>query len=260
MLESPQGAERFLEHPEPLVRMVAIEVLEHHWEPDPTLARACERMAFEDTDSVVRSIAIGVFASCYSYTDDPRVGRILATVVRDEKQPVEFRSAAYNGLFCLRGKVLTLDGLCGIPPTSVRFPEEVDWAFVDGFLDESRTPSPVDPLRAFLPNSSEQEVDAVRLYEQGVRAMERRDYQKCVECATEILASVPYAAGACYLRGCAYIELDRLDQAIADLSRAVEANPDSVKSFRERARAYRLKGAIELAEQDEQAAAELEGH
>ena len=45
MLENRQAAERFLEHPEPGIRMVALEVLCHHWEPDANLARSSERMA-----------------------------------------------------------------------------------------------------------------------------------------------------------------------------------------------------------------------
>ena len=66
--------------------------------------------------------------------------------------------------------------------------------------------------------------------------------------------------GGCvfFTRNCAYIELGRFDEAIADLSRAVETDPHSAKSLRERGRAYRMKGLIDLAEQDERAAAKLE--
>lgn len=259
MLKSRQEAERFLEHPDAQVRMVALEVLEHRWQPDANLTRSCERMAFEDADSHVRNIALGVFASCFQYTDDPRVGHILATIVHDERQPMEFRSAAYHGLFTLRGKLLFWDELYTDPTARFPFPEKVDWPFVDSFLNESRTPSPVDPLRGSSPNLSDEEVNAVRLYKQGVEALERHEYQQCVEHLTGILTVMPYAAGASYLRGRAYIELGRLDEAIADLTRAVEAEPDSEKSLRERGRAYRLKGAIDLAEQDERVVASLEG-
>ena len=239
--------------------MVALEILDSHWRPDSNLASTSERMAFKDTDSHVRNIAIMVFASCFEYTDDPRVGRVLATIVRDEQHPMEFRSAAYHGLFTLRGKLFMWDGLYADPATDFPFPEKVDWSFVDSFLDESRTPSPVDPLRASTPNISEEEVNAIRLYQQGVEALERHDYRKCVGYLTDALALVPYAAGASYVRGCDYIELGKLDEAIVDLSRAVEADPDSVKSLRERGRAFRLKGVVDLAEQDEQAAAKVEG-
>ena len=150
--------------------MVALEVLCHHWKPDTNLAHSSERMAFDDSDFHVRNIALIIFASCFEYTDDPRVGRVLAAIVRDEQQPTEFRSAAYNGLFPLRGKMLSWDGLYANPPTDFPFPEGVDWLFVDTFLDESRTPSPVDPLGTSLPNSSEEEIDAVRLYQQGMEA------------------------------------------------------------------------------------------
>jgi tetratricopeptide (TPR) repeat protein len=259
MLFSRQGAERLLEHPEPSIRMVAIEVLNEHWKPDANLARASECMAFNDMDSDVREIALSVFAACFEYTDDPRVGHILANIVRDEQQPMKFRSMAYNGLFKLRGKSVIWYGLYDDPANiEFPFPKHVDWPFVDSFIDESRTPLPVDPLQAALPNCSEEEVNAVRLYEQGVEALENHEYQKCVEYLTDIFSFMPYAAGAAYVRGCAYIELGRVDEAIADLSLAVEANPNSLKSLRARSRAYRLKGVTDLAEQDERSATKLE--
>ena len=257
MLGGRRAAERFLKHPDAHIRTVALEVLEQHWMPDDNLWHACERMAFEDPDSQVRNMAIIVLGSCFEYTDDPRVGRLLAVATHDEQYPTAFRSAAYRGLYRLRGTSLTWPGLYSYPPADFPFPEGVDWSFVDSFLDESRVPLRVDPIRASAPSLLEADVDAIRLYKEGVDALERRDYGKCVESVTAVLALMPYAAGGYYLRGCAYIELGRADEAIADLTRAVEANPNSVRSLRECALAYRLKGDIDSAELDERAAAGL---
>jgi hypothetical protein len=259
MLESPERAKRFLDHPEPLTRIAAVDVLSQHWKSPAGLATVFERMAFEDGDLRVRGVALTAFALCYSYTDDTRVGRVLARIVRDEEQPARFRSAAYRGLFRLRGRILGLEGLCPPPPSSPRFPEEIDWPFVDSFLVESRTPSPVDPIKAALPDLSEGDVNAVRVYQQAVEALKRQDYQRCVELVNRTLVFRPDGAGAYRTRALAYIGLGKLDDAVADLSRAIELRPHSAMLLRERAKAYRLKGAIDLAEQDEQAAAAIDG-
>jgi hypothetical protein len=258
MFQSRKSAERLLGHPEPSVRIVALEVLDEQWKPDAHLAKACEQMAFGDADLQVRAVALLVLASCFEYTDDRRIGRMLGTIVRDERQPTELRLAAYHALFTLRGKVFIWDRLYGIPEASWSFADAIDWPFVDSFIDQSTTSSPIDPLRASSPDLSEAEVDAIRLYRRGIEAMEHRDYQECVRSLSVLLDSVPYAAGAAYLRGCANIELGRLDEAIADLSRAIEADPSCAKSLRERGRAYRLRGMIALAERDERAAASIQ--
>ena len=178
--------------------------------------------------------------------------------MHDERQPVKFRSAAYHGLFSLRGIPSEWNRLDSSAPRDFPFPDGVDWPFVDSFLDESRTRSPIDPLGAALPNLSPHELGAIRLYRQGVEALERGEYGRCIQHLNEAIALQPNAAGAHFARGRAYIALSKLDDAVADFSRAAELNPDSVRTLRERGRVYRLMGAVRLAEQDELAATEIE--
>lgn len=172
---------------------------------------------------------------------------------------MKFRLAAYHGLFSLRGTRLEWKGVYSSPPSDFPFPEGVDWSFVDSFLDASRTSSPVDPLVAALPNLSAEELGALRLYRQGVEALAKGDYSKCIEDLDEAIALQPSAAGAYFTRGRAYIELNRLDEAIVDLSRAAELSPNRAQTLRERGQVYRLRGEVGLAEQDERDAAAIEG-
>jgi hypothetical protein len=136
MLKSRLDAERYLNHPEPNVRITSIEVLAHHWKTNESLVNACRQIAFSDPDSVVRNVALITFGSYYSGTNDAGTGRLLARIVRDEQQPAKFRSAAYCALFKLRpGAVLFWDGLNQNPPTDFPFPDQVDWPLVDSYLD-----------------------------------------------------------------------------------------------------------------------------
>ena len=173
MMKSRQDAERFLEHPEPTVRIAAIEVLAEHWKPDSNMAPLCEGLAFSDADFRVRSVAITTLASLLRGSDDTNVGEKLASVVRDERQPVTFRLTAYHGLFSLRGRLFTWEGRYLSSASDLPFPDGVDWSFVESFLDRSRSALPVDPLAMALPNLSNEELTAVRLYRQGLKGAGR---------------------------------------------------------------------------------------
>jgi tetratricopeptide (TPR) repeat protein len=109
-----------------------------------------------------------------------------------------------------------------------------------------------------MPELSAAQARAFGLYNKGVEAFAHRDYEKSVEYLTEALGQEPTAAGGYLARGRANIELERTDEAIADLTRAIELNPSSLVALRERARAHRLRGAIDLAERDERIAAAIE--
>jgi len=136
MLADRQSAERMLSDPDPTLRDVALSVLAYHWGRDAQLAARCEELAVSDPDNGVRSTALHCLSSCYGNTSDSRVGQLLARMVRDEAQSMKVRIAAYEGLFHVRGvpphlRPISLEKL--LRGDQFRFPEDVDWAFVDSF-------------------------------------------------------------------------------------------------------------------------------
>src|SRR5439155_18152753 len=130
--------ERQLRNPTPDIRNVALEVLSFHWKQKGNFVATCETIAFDDPIPRIRAIALLCLARCYEATDDVRIGRLLASVVREESPYPDIRRAAYHGLFILRDLQLTWPGLAARPPTELRIPEDIDWAFVNSFLVEGR--------------------------------------------------------------------------------------------------------------------------
>ena len=119
---------------------------------------------------------------------------------------------------------------------------------------------PIDRSTAqFQGRVSEEHLAEFRLYREAIEALGRGDAEAALTRFSEILEREPNAGGIFATRAKAFVALGRPDEAIADLSRAIELRSDSAMLLRESAKAYRLKGAIDLAEQDEQAAAAIEG-
>lgn len=137
-LANRASAEKYLRNSEWKLRLAAISILREVWGPDDELAAVCEKMAFEDAHEQVRGVALYTLASCFSGTNDTRVGMLLARVVYDSKAPEGVRDAAYRGLFRIRD----VDIRAAPMPGKDRIPDDIDWVFVDSFLtraDPERT-------------------------------------------------------------------------------------------------------------------------
>jgi hypothetical protein len=128
MLRSCKATWDYLTHPDARARLGALAMIRDYWKPTADFAQLCEKMACEDDDLNVRCIALNCLISCYYGTWDVRIGRWLAGVVRDETQPPMFRKLAYTMLFTVRA-------IAEHPHAhTLRFPEQVDWEFVNSFL------------------------------------------------------------------------------------------------------------------------------
>jgi hypothetical protein len=260
MLASEAGAMRFLEHNSPKVRSAAIKVLCDHWKLRGTgwFADICEVLSVRDPDLLVRCGAISALGRCFRCTDDVRVGACLARFVRDETESNQVRLSAYLALLSVRRPNAILQ-LHPVQLTSVKNVDDVvDWALVSESLNISRSPVPIDPLWVGVPRPSEKRLAEFQLYTQGMEAFNRGEYEESARYFSDLLRDEPHAVGVRVARARAYIELGRLEDAIAELSRALElctTSSDASNALRERGRAYRLKGEVNLAEQDERAAA-----
>jgi hypothetical protein len=129
MLQSYQATRDLLQHPDPRARLGALGMIREYWKPPPDFAQLCERMAREDPDVDVRCMALNCLIPAYYYgSEDLRIGRWLAEIVRDQSQAPLFRKIAYVMLFAVRA---TDDNPLA---HTLQFPEQVDWSFVNTFL------------------------------------------------------------------------------------------------------------------------------
>lgn len=259
MLQDRSYALDQLRDTNPSIRHVALDVLAFHWKchKDPDFAQRCEGMATNDPDDTVRGIALSLLGECYENTDDPTIGMRLAQVVCDERQASNCRIGAYFALFRLRGRFADWPNRWSIPVTVFRFPEHVDWSFVNSFLDETRIPEPVDPLASVLWFESEERRKAFSFYQKAVEALEQKEYDTAVRLFTKSIRLGPEGAGAYFMRARAYLGLGKVDDAIADFTKSIEFSPHEATAYQERGQAYALKGLNELAEQDYRKASEL---
>jgi hypothetical protein len=129
-LQNRQAAAAHLSDPNPKRRLTALSILLHHWKPDDALAAASETMALTDPDSQVREIALIALRACYHGSNNARIGKLLADIVKDGSRPESVRKIAYAGLFQVRG--LPIESWPELK--AIRLDHDVDWSFVQGFL------------------------------------------------------------------------------------------------------------------------------
>lgn len=134
MLEDRGVAEELLRHCDRNVRLAALGVISFVWRPnaeDPCVT-VLEILAVEDPDAEVRSVALCALGACYRGTSEPRLKRLLADLVADEAQPTTARRCAYQALCAIDGRQMpSWPGLFADPPSMLRIPDDVDWAFVN---------------------------------------------------------------------------------------------------------------------------------
>ncbi len=256
----PPSAYQYMTDPDANTRAVALEIYSMHAEVPPAreLEAIFERLAVSDPSESVRSAAIRALARPYWGTDDVRIGRFIAGIVRDENQPRELRADAYLELFFVRGiKPPFKEWLEGHPDTVVVIPDDVDWQFVDSFLIPDRRASPeISPFERGLADAPEPLRSMLRLYFQALDAYRAKRYQRCLELTTASLACVEHPLGY-LLRGGAHVRLGQLEEALSDFTRAIRLKPRMERAYRARAVAYRLLGMLHEAEKDDQVARSL---
>jgi hypothetical protein len=133
LLKNPEA---YLLSQEPKLRMAALSVLRStYWRAGKEVGGKCEAMFFRDPDQEVRAVALVVLGSIYSHTNDPKAGKLFAGIVKDDSRPLKLRRTAYNNLFLLRGVQAMSLPLISELLGGARFPENVDWHFVNSFFD-----------------------------------------------------------------------------------------------------------------------------
>lgn len=135
LYQSRNSAESYLTDEDPKLRLAAVIVIAHHWGLDAAFKNACDKLLKEDSDADVRLYALSYLAyGCY-HTDDAAVGKKIGEIIYDNSEPRRLRLAAYHALFHLRALAHATVAKKNRPTTrGFRFPEDVDWRFVDTFL------------------------------------------------------------------------------------------------------------------------------
>jgi hypothetical protein len=134
MLSSADKITQCLASQDRNLRLAAIWLIAWYWTKDRLFAATVEQIAFFDSDTDLRNHALDAMTAFYVGTDDRRVGDRLARAVYDEAATLRFRSAAYNGLFIVRG--IPRSQSPRVQAVERAFFELVDWKFVDSFLSE----------------------------------------------------------------------------------------------------------------------------
>jgi hypothetical protein len=119
-----------LNNQDPKIRFAALALIHMNWGVTQQIADLCEKTARNDSDAKIRGLAITCLWSHYKEKSDSRIGKMLATIVCDEREDPDVREVAYRGLFYLREIVPAQ-----LPsPLGFKFPDDIDWGFVYTFL------------------------------------------------------------------------------------------------------------------------------
>jgi hypothetical protein len=132
MSNDPESLPQYLDHPDPRFRCVALHLLQKTRPRPEWLAKLSQQLADGDPDPQVRGVAVHCLGTCYAGTNDARIGKVVAAKVRSTSEDDRVRAAAFFVLHEIRG-VCSLEW----PLATWRFPEDVDWSFVDTFFREN---------------------------------------------------------------------------------------------------------------------------
>ena len=105
---------------------------------------------------------------------------------------------------------------------------------------------------------SEQTIQqAATLFEQGVAAADKGDFQQAIHNYTQVIALTPNHAGTYYNRGNAYSELKDYSSAIRDYTQAIALNPRFEMAYNNRALSLALQNDYRNATRDARKACSL---
>jgi hypothetical protein len=129
MLRSEQKTLEYLKNPDAKLREAALQIAYRHWQITAKLASLYEEMALSDPSDKVRDTAVRALGTCYARTKDQRIGRMLASLVRDTGLSEAIRLTAFASLLRLHG----LMDYVGNSPSVACSLDEIDWDFVQAY-------------------------------------------------------------------------------------------------------------------------------
>src|SRR5260370_32331415 len=222
MLRGFEDTREYLNSADARLRLAALQMIEIYWERMGEVSQVCERLAFKDSDLEVRRRALSALGECHLASYDFKIGKQLAEMIHDETQPSILRTAAYGTLYRIRD-------LLFLNMSSFHFPDDIDWAFVNSFLEEREPPSEVERMRDQFPFFEEETCRALISWEKAQDAFKSGEVQDAVVHLTECIDMLE-GAGAYLRRAEAYLLLAQWDEAIGDFTKSLEIQPGSAKA------------------------------
>jgi hypothetical protein len=126
LAQSRDAMLRYINDRDPRIRFAALSLANMKWGVTLEIADLCEELTVHDVDEKVRGAAVLCLNEYYRKTGFPRIVRLLATIVLNEKEAPDVREVAYNGVVSLQ----EADPLKWPIGSAFRFPDDIDWALL----------------------------------------------------------------------------------------------------------------------------------
>jgi hypothetical protein len=129
MLRSEMDTLKYLNHNNPKLRQAAIQLAYKHWTIPQEDSAEYERLVLTDVDNEVRAAAIRALGTCFARTKNLRIGRLLASLARNDELVDEIRLAAFTSLLRVH-RNMDYTGRSPLVPQTLA---DIDWEFVDEY-------------------------------------------------------------------------------------------------------------------------------
>ena len=106
MLHDKATTVAYLDHQDAPIRAAAIKILSRTWKVTKELKNKYVRLAREDADTHVRTLALFYLGYEYYGTGESTVRKLLIDIIGDESETRDIRLVAYMALFDLVGRPL----------------------------------------------------------------------------------------------------------------------------------------------------------
>jgi len=125
---------QFMEDPCADIRHSALAIVQDNPAYIANYIDVAKQLALRDTDAHVRLAAFHVLGKHFDESKDRLIGRFFAEIVLNSAQASESRLEAYKSLIYLEDLAFDWN-----PPVyKIRFPDDINWTFVERFLDVDR--------------------------------------------------------------------------------------------------------------------------
>lgn len=104
LIQSAEETLKAIHSTDPVHRRISLHLALYYWEFHEEIVGDCESLAFTDPDEQVRRVAIKGLGLLYKSTEDARIGKLLAGIIKSSELPEQLRLIAYGSLVHLDGK------------------------------------------------------------------------------------------------------------------------------------------------------------
>ena len=137
MLESRAATLDGLNDASASIRRGALDLLAHHWDPDPAMEQRYRQMLASDPDTDVRTVALVCLVKLSNANSKDDLCRICARIARDSANTRDMRGVAYKSLLNLKGYSMTMSMSREFLNRNVDLDTLIDWRWVDSVVPKT---------------------------------------------------------------------------------------------------------------------------